>query len=156
MMFEMLRQWRRKDHDGDAGDPVDRESQRAMKLFGGAGDVVDFTASQRPGRFAAAERAQARTPKSPITRVFVPGLIIGGAMGFILLIDDPSDLFGLPTRWLGKGSPAPAYIGCAKVRLTGADPIHRGDPGYSPLLDTDGDGVACEPVFAEGGAKGKR
>ncbi len=26
----------------------------------------------------------------------------------------------------------------------GADPIHIGDPGYSPKLDRDGDGIACE------------
>lgn len=37
-----------------------------------------------------------------------------------------------------------AYANCDAVRAAGADPIHRGDPGFSPRLDRDGDGVACE------------
>ncbi|GID96573.1 excalibur calcium-binding domain-containing protein [Amorphoplanes digitatis] len=44
-------------------------------------------------------------------------------------------------------APEPAdvyYANCTEVRDAGADPIHRGDPGYSRKLDRDGDGVACE------------
>ena len=43
--------------------------------------------------------------------------------------------------------PKPAsvyYANCAAVRAAGADPIHRGDPGYARHLDRDGDGVGCE------------
>lgn len=29
-------------------------------------------------------------------------------------------------------------------RAAGADPIRRGQPGYAPRLDRDGDGVGCE------------
>lgn len=36
------------------------------------------------------------------------------------------------------------YEDCDDVRAAGADPIHVGDPGYSPELDPDGDGVGCE------------
>ena len=36
------------------------------------------------------------------------------------------------------------YANCTEVRAAGADPIHRGDPGYSSKLDRDGDGIACE------------
>lgn len=36
------------------------------------------------------------------------------------------------------------YENCDAVRAAGADPIRRGDPGYSSDLDRDGDGVACE------------
>lgn len=36
------------------------------------------------------------------------------------------------------------YANCTAVRAAGADPIRRGDPGYSRKLDRDGDGVACE------------
>ncbi|MFG1849613.1 excalibur calcium-binding domain-containing protein [Micromonospora carbonacea] len=36
------------------------------------------------------------------------------------------------------------YANCAAVRAAGADPIRRGDPGYSRKLDRDGDGVGCE------------
>ncbi|WP_205413119.1 excalibur calcium-binding domain-containing protein [Austwickia chelonae] len=31
-----------------------------------------------------------------------------------------------------------------KVRRAGTAPLRRGDPGYRPELDRDGDGVACE------------
>ena len=36
------------------------------------------------------------------------------------------------------------YKNCAAVRAAGAAPIRSGEPGYSPRLDRDGDGVACE------------
>lgn len=43
--------------------------------------------------------------------------------------------------------PAPSnvyYPNCAAARAAGAAPIYRGQPGYRPGLDRDGDGVACE------------
>ncbi len=43
--------------------------------------------------------------------------------------------------------PVPAdvyYQNCTAVREAGADPIYRGQPGYSSKLDRDDDGVACE------------
>ncbi|MCX4632739.1 excalibur calcium-binding domain-containing protein [Streptomyces sp. NBC_01443] len=36
------------------------------------------------------------------------------------------------------------YKNCSAARAAGAAPVHRGDPGYGPHLDRDGDGVACE------------
>ncbi len=36
------------------------------------------------------------------------------------------------------------YANCDAVRAAGAAPIHRGEPGYAPHLDRDGDGVGCE------------
>ena len=50
------------------------------------------------------------------------------------------------------GSPAPSgapdapvtYADCAAVRAAGAAPIRRGEPGYDPAFDGDGDGVGCE------------
>ncbi|MGW4396038.1 excalibur calcium-binding domain-containing protein [Amycolatopsis nivea] len=36
------------------------------------------------------------------------------------------------------------YKNCAAAKAAGAAPLHRGDPGYRPGLDRDGDGVACE------------
>lgn len=35
------------------------------------------------------------------------------------------------------------YKNCDAVRAAGAAPIRRGDPGYRPGLDRDGDGVGC-------------
>lgn len=40
----------------------------------------------------------------------------------------------------GKTTP---YANCTEVREAGADPLRRGDPGYSTRLDRDGDGTAC-------------
>jgi hypothetical protein len=46
------------------------------------------------------------------------------------------------------GTPAPdvpvVYPDCAAVRAAGAAPLHRGDPGWDPAFDGDGDGVGCE------------
>jgi hypothetical protein len=36
------------------------------------------------------------------------------------------------------------YRNCAAARAAGVAPLHRGDPGYRPGLDRDGDGIACE------------
>jgi hypothetical protein len=36
------------------------------------------------------------------------------------------------------------YANCAAVRGAGKAPLHRGQPGYRPGLDRDGDGIACE------------
>jgi hypothetical protein len=38
-----------------------------------------------------------------------------------------------------------AFANCAEARAAGAAPVRRGDPGYGPHLDRDGDGVGCEP-----------
>lgn len=37
-----------------------------------------------------------------------------------------------------------AFANCAAARAAGAAPVRRGDPGYGPHLDRDGDGVGCE------------
>ncbi|WP_260482354.1 excalibur calcium-binding domain-containing protein [Sphingomicrobium flavum] len=36
------------------------------------------------------------------------------------------------------------FANCAQARAAGAAPVKRGDPGYGPHLDRDGDGVGCE------------
>lgn len=38
-----------------------------------------------------------------------------------------------------------SYANCAEVRAAGRAPLRRGQPGYAPHLDRDGDGIACEP-----------
>lgn len=38
----------------------------------------------------------------------------------------------------------PYYARCADARAAGVAPIRRGEPGYRPGLDGDGDGIACE------------
>jgi Excalibur calcium-binding domain len=36
------------------------------------------------------------------------------------------------------------FANCAEARAAGAAPVRRGEPGYGPHLDRDGDGVGCE------------
>ncbi|MDQ0222183.1 excalibur calcium-binding domain-containing protein [Streptococcus moroccensis] len=43
-------------------------------------------------------------------------------------------------------STQPYYKNCDEVKAAGAAPLYRGDLGYGPHLDRDGDGVACELV----------
>ncbi|MBX3665391.1 MAG: excalibur calcium-binding domain-containing protein [Burkholderiales bacterium] len=43
------------------------------------------------------------------------------------------------------GKPVRSFRNCSEARAAGAAPIRRGEPGYAPHLDRDGDGVACEP-----------
>jgi hypothetical protein len=37
------------------------------------------------------------------------------------------------------------YRNCAAARAARAAPIAVGQPGYRPELDSDSDGIACEP-----------
>ena len=46
-----------------------------------------------------------------------------------------------------RGSPSGAFRNCAEARAAGAAPVRRGDPGYGPHLDRDGDGIGCEPYL---------
>ncbi|GAA3963215.1 GmrSD restriction endonuclease domain-containing protein [Gordonia caeni] len=41
-------------------------------------------------------------------------------------------------------APQRSYNNCSEARAAGVTPIYRGQPGYSPKLDRDGDGIACE------------
>ncbi|MGW0772458.1 excalibur calcium-binding domain-containing protein [Streptomyces sp. NPDC002835] len=51
-----------------------------------------------------------------------------------------------------KPKPAFMYDNCDAARAAGAAPVHRGEYGYGPHLDRDGDGVGCEPY--SGGTSG--
>ncbi|MCX2969127.1 MULTISPECIES: excalibur calcium-binding domain-containing protein [Streptomyces] len=44
----------------------------------------------------------------------------------------------------GGGGNTFFYENCAAARAAGAAPVHRGDAGYGPHLDRDGDGTGCE------------
>lgn len=40
--------------------------------------------------------------------------------------------------------PSGAFVNCDAARRAGAAPVYRGQRGYAPHLDRDGDGVGCE------------
>ncbi|WP_371177274.1 DUF1524 domain-containing protein [Buchananella felis] len=57
---------------------------------------------------------------------------------------EPEPVYGEPAP-----EPAPVqedvfYQNCSEAKAAGAAPLYRGEPGYRPKLDRDGDGVACE------------
>lgn len=41
--------------------------------------------------------------------------------------------------------PGDYFSGCDDARAAGVAPLYRGEPGYRPEMDGDGDGIACEP-----------
>lgn len=48
-------------------------------------------------------------------------------------------------RFMEAAPAGGAFRNCSEARAAGAAPVRRGDPGYGPHLDRDGDGVGCEP-----------
>ena len=60
--------------------------------------------------------------------------------------EEPEPVSEEPAPPAPAPAPAPArpFTSCAQAREAGAAPLYRGDPGYSPRLDRDKDGVACE------------
>jgi hypothetical protein len=52
-----------------------------------------------------------------------------------------------------KPKPAFMYDNCDAARAAGAAPVRKGEYGYGPHLDRDGDGVGCEP-YSGGGTSG--
>lgn len=44
---------------------------------------------------------------------------------------------------------SPEFESCLAVWKSNAGPIHRGESGWNPDLDSDGDGTACEKRPAE-------
>ena len=36
------------------------------------------------------------------------------------------------------------YKNCSEARAAGVTPLYEGDSGYTPHLDRDNDGIACE------------
>ncbi|WP_067836452.1 excalibur calcium-binding domain-containing protein [Nocardia lijiangensis] len=44
------------------------------------------------------------------------------------------------------GSAGGAFANCDDARAAGRAPIFRGEPGFGPHLDPDGDGFACPTV----------
>lgn len=52
--------------------------------------------------------------------------------------------FVQPSAPQQKSAGSAYYQNCTAARQAGAAPVRRGDPGYGPHLDRDGDGVGCE------------
>ena len=76
-----------------------------------------------------------------------------GGRGYSEVPSQPEGADRQPSRRLAQRAPATPearshgahYRSCREARAAGAAPMYRGNPDYSPALDGDGDGVACEP-----------
>ena len=48
-----------------------------------------------------------------------------------------------------QSASAVPFTNCDQAYAAGVAPLETGEPGYSPDLDRDGDGIACEPADGE-------
>lgn len=71
----------------------------------------------------------------------VLGIGIGGSAFLIYDALDAPAAQTAPTSALYE----PIYRSCREALQDGRVNIRRGEPGYRPALDADGDGIACEP-----------
>jgi micrococcal nuclease len=58
--------------------------------------------------------------------------------------DEATPSLGCDAEATGTDGEAVFFENCAAARAAGAAPVRRGDPGYGPHLDRDGDGVGCQ------------
>jgi len=85
--------------------------------------------------------------------LILTGLLASGAFGGTMLATAPGQLAEAPRAVMPPTAKqshetqsfSVYYRRCDDARAAGAAPIRRGQPGYRPELDRDGDGVACEP-----------
>lgn len=95
-------------------------------------------------------------------------LTVGAAAAGLSLLAAPATAHAVPTPsgsagtgsstldgvlgWTGSsqfmqtGSAGGGFRNCDEVRAAGRAPIFRGEPGFTPALDPDGDGFACPTV----------
>ena len=70
--------------------------------------------------------------------------VIAGALGIVYLNRNRPETS--PMRQIpGAAQRMQLFSSCDAARAAGRAPLRREEPGYSPHLDRDGDGIACEP-----------
>lgn len=155
--MNMWRRWpgRRQAPDLEK-DPISREKERALKLFGEqpAEDLHPYAPPPGPLPSTRTVVDRAPPPQSLQMKVVAFGMVLGGMLGLVLLADDPASLWSDTRKGFGAMSGELGYVNCAHVRLVGAAPLKKGDKGYSKALDVDGNGIACEPLIDSGEAAG--
>ena len=81
-----------------------------------------------------------------------PEANLSEAPAFATLNNGPADATPLPfpdAAEPASGGSDLHFGDCSEARAAGVAPMFRGDPGYAPHLDRDGDGVACEPYLGK-------
>lgn len=152
IVVNMWRWWPGRRHASDQGkDPIAREKERALKLFGEqpAEDLHPYAPPPGPVQ----SRRPSPQPSGPqISRMTLVafGIVSGAVLGLLLLSDDPKVIWSDAQKGAIAVSGGIGYLNCAHARLVGAAPLKKGDKGYTKALDADGDGVACEPIIVDG------
>jgi hypothetical protein len=99
-------------------------------------------------------RPQRQASGSVNWSLLILGLLLGVFAGLIIVVRDNPGIIGTSElsairrgKLFGGGRELPevTYSGCNEVRAAGRAPLYRGEPGYSPQMDGDSDGIACEP-----------
>jgi hypothetical protein len=84
-----------------------------------------------------------------VTLAFAPIVIMLALVTFLIVFQTDLGGEGRSVESLLRARRAVAvsapFPGCNAARAAGAAPVYRGDPGYGPHLDGDGDGIGCEP-----------
>lgn len=112
----------------------------AMCAEGGEGTSVAYVESS-DNRGAGAWVGNQLEGYEDGTRVLF--VLEAGKAGVVPVTDADGEQKEVPAPDSGVREPV-YYANCAEVRKAGAAPLYKGDPGYSPRLDRDGDGIACE------------
>lgn len=75
----------------------------------------------------------------------VLGIVIGAAAFAVFDQTYGEEAARAPEQVQSVSAPFQRFRNCDEARAAGVAPMRRGQPGYSPRLDADLDGVACEP-----------
>ena len=93
--------------------------------------------------YQAQRRGQSRILAAKVIGAAVIAGLAGGALFALSGRGASTASNGLPRR--NSVAASVYYPGCNAARAAGAAPLFRGQPGYRPEMDGDGDGIACEP-----------
>ena len=119
-------------------------SVRAPKPKPSASASVSASASAS----ASAIPSSSPTPSASATPSESPSPVVAETPSQVPTVEAPATPVSEAPAQQVQQAPAQSsvyYETCADARAAGAAPLHRGEPGYRPGLDRDGDGVACEP-----------
>jgi hypothetical protein len=95
---------------------------------------------------------QRRQRRLSVGKTIVGAIMAGAAAGTSIAFAEgaiaPARLGDLPS-YVAPSDTSVFYRRCDDARWAGAAPIYRGQPGYRPALDSDRDGIACEPYLGD-------
>jgi excalibur calcium-binding domain-containing protein len=82
-----------------------------------------------------------------VTMAFAPIIVMLALITFLIAFQTDLPSAGSPAQGLLRARPGMAvsapFPNCRAAFAAGATPVYRGDPGYGPHLDGNGDGIAC-------------